>query len=469
LVAEHPEEFVRRADGGELAFWEQAREPSEETRSVWVWVDVGPDQLGACRVVQIAVLLWLQKVCLESGGEFYWGLIQSPEKGYETFGAEELREFLTARSLAPPTRPPEPLDNLQTWCLGTPEWTALAPGGVVRVELSQSGPYSVNLRALGRRLELTLPSKGRPLRLLRDPLQWQLQSKPKFMPEARGRFTFSGNGRKIVVVSQDKLTLLPIPSSVNEPLGNPRVYVLPWQGEVIAVSVENRAVNLVQVRDEEWVFYRLNPSQADGIRQTCVRGLKMPDTSLGSCWLNDRTWELWLDGTLYEVVDEQLHVVVHTRGGCALGSRSILATPQGTVMDTNRRILFSLGQYNPLGVFFARASDFQVNKLGYTVAAQFNPGTWRLYYADRTPMFEVDGEVVGLFCDEVEDSRPALVVNRNGFLQLVNLDFEEPIDLRKEVVDCLVHPNGILCYQTESGELGCYDFKDRASLWMAQP
>jgi hypothetical protein len=464
-----PEEFVRRADEGELAFWEVGREPSDATRSVWVWVDAGPDQLGACRVVQIALLLWLQKQCLGSGGEFYWGIIQSPEKGYERLRAEELKTFLAARSVDPPRRPPERVDGLQTWCLGAPHWMTQVPHDVIGVTLQQSSHDSVALRAFGRRLELRLPTQRKAIVLLRDPLVWKLSTKPKTMSAPQGRVTFSTDGKKIMVATEQVLTLLPIPSSVNEPLGKPRTYRLPWEGEVIALSMTRRAINLVQARDDKWVFSRLNPSETSDEKWATMPPLERSDKQLGSCWKSGHRWHLWLEDSYYEVIGGKVHTIGQTRGGCHLGSASILATDKGTLINSNQNILYSLGEARPLQVFLARSHKYQVKRLGYAVTYQINANLWRLLYQEQSSDLKVDGEVVGLFCDYERNIGPILVVTNDGLMRLQGPRHNETLDLAKAVKDCRVHPNGLLAFQLESGELGCYDLEARTRLWLAQP
>lgn len=468
LADEYPEEFVRRADEGELSFWEVAREHQPTSPSVWVWVDAGPDQLGACRVVQIAVLLWLQRECRRHGGQFFWGTIQSPEKGYERLSGEELKKFLAARSLDPPRRPPERMDKVQTWCLGAPSWMTQVPPGIHQVALTQSGPHTVTLGAFGRQVPLTLPSSRRAVRLLRDPMVWQQPTPERSMETVvSGRLAISSGAHKVMLVNDHQIALVPIPSSSNEPPGKIRRYDLPWVGRVIACGLDQKALRIVQAQDGEWVFSRLNPgkeSEKDWARVPAV--FDSPETELGCCWQYANAWYLWHNDAFYRVENGRLSLITYTRGGCALGRSSIVAGDRGDLLDAGGQVIHSLGKISPLRVEFARFYTFQVARLGYCIAYQVNAEWWRLLWQEHSVDLKVDGRVLGLHCDIKVG--PQLVVENSGWLRLVSPKTNEAINLGEAVRQCVVHPNGLLAYTTTSGYFGCYELHTRCRLWLVQ-
>lgn len=468
LAETSPEEFARRADEGELAFWDLAQEQGDATRSIWVWLDVGPDQLGACRVVQIALLLWLQKSCLASGGNFYWGVIQEPEKGYENLGAEELTSFLAARSLDPPSSPPERLDTVQTWCIGSPNWIAGTPAQTVGVSLQQTGLDSVALVAQGRQLKLQMPHHRRAIALLREPVLWQVPRKSQVLEAPRGRFVFNPSGQKIIVATDERILLLPIPSSTQEPLGNPKSYELPWRGEVVAVSMQRRAIHVVQERGEEWIFYLLNPGQAEQRYESVVPALKV-GKELGSCWLRNNRWRLWLEDSYYEYSGGELTAPSPTRGGIPLGAHSIIANHQGLGVGKPGPLNYAFDELIPHYVHLARSQTCRFEKLGLALAFKLDPGRWRLHYGERVVNLVVDGEVVGLYFEDRADSEPMLVIHKDGQLLLRGGKGVEVLDVGNTIRQCRVHPNGLLAFRTEADELCCYNLHLRARLWVAQP
>ena len=463
LAESYPQEFVRRADEGELGFWELAREYHQAARSVWVWVDAGPDQLGACRVVQIAVLLWLQKKCLESGGQFYWGVIQEPEKGYEKLAADELTAFLRARSVNPPRRPPEGMDGLETWCLGAPSWGSQIPRGLQHFSLEQIGSGLVELRALGRRLELELPSSERALKFLRSPMAWELPAREKpVTPVQAGSLAFSANAQKILIVSHDSVTTLPLPSSLNEPPGRARVYKVPWEGRVIAVSMVRRAIYIVLEDQGHWVLRRLNPEQGGEGELLRVEAPEVGEQPLGHCWFAGNAWNLWLGDFVYALTAEEPSFVARVVGGCALGSSTVVVSDKGRVMSaTGGKV--ELPGCSPKEAFFARSYDYAVEKTGYSIATQIDDRWWRIYQGKGYSELQAVGTVVGLYAQYKRG--PLLVVETNGWLMLQGPERRESLDLGEPVEHCLVHPNGRIAYRTKSGNCGCYDLELRAVIW----
>lgn len=459
-----PEEFARRAGEGELAFWDLARESLEQSRSVWVWVDVGPDQLGACRVVQIALLLYLQRLCRLSGGEFYWGAIQQPEKGYEQFGAEELCQYLASRSVDPPRCPPERIGDLQVWCVGSQAWMSQVPAGFRRIALDQVGPCTVELCDGDRRLSLPLPAGERAARLLRNPMVWSLAKEVGPLEVPTGPMAFSPCGRKLMVACDDHITVCAMPSSNNEHPSKPRVFPLPRRGRVLALSMEVRAIHVVQERGEEWVFFRLNPSHADQTFHEVVEAL--PSCSaLGSCWRSRGAWHLWLDNRVYRANEGKLEAVTYTRGGFELASSSLLATIDGRLVNREGQTLHTFASPAPGWVYLARAPISAVPGLGFALACQHGEREWSLLWKDGTDHLSVEGRVQGLVSDS---ERPALLVQDEGRWRLQGAGWSEPVALEGPIEHCLLHPNGLLAYRTSTGELGCYGFQERGTRWRAR-
>ncbi len=74
LAEEIPEEFIRRAAERELLHMEPAFLAPAPAGKVAVFCDVGPDQLGAARLVQLAALIVLHRRALARGSELVVGL-----------------------------------------------------------------------------------------------------------------------------------------------------------------------------------------------------------------------------------------------------------------------------------------------------------------------------------------------------------------------------------------------------------
>lgn len=465
LAALAPEEFARRASVGELAFWDIAEEGQEQSRSVWVWVDAGPDQLGACRVVQIALLLWLQRVCRRSGGDFFWGIIQQPEKGYEQFGADEMRSFLLARTVDPPRCPPQRLGDLDVWCVGGLSWMTQVPPGFRRIALSQMGPGTVELRDGERQFSLPLPRGERAARLLRNPTSWALANELRPVGVPAGPMVFSACGRKLLVAAQDHITVCPLPSSVNEPPAKPRVFPLPWSGRVVALSMEVRAIHVVQERGSEWVFSRLNPGRVDETYVEIVKALDVDDLP-GHCWRTQGRWHLWLENRIYRAAEGKLEAVMYTRGGCAMGVASLFATIDGRLVSREAQTLYSFPSPAPRWVYLALATTCRVKGLGFAVACHLGERDWCLLWQQQSHRLTLEGRVVGLVSDQ---DLVALLVDDGGDWRLQGVGWSEPLKLDDRIEECLLYPGGLLAYRTPDGDYGCYGFPERAIRWRGRP
>ena len=117
-----PLEFVRRAAQGEHLFLERRRRAEAGSRRSVVLFDCGPDQLGAPRLAQVALLLVFARRAAEAGAAFAWGVLQGPEPAlHEAADGDAVRAFLRSRSRSPATS--EDVDELLALAelLETPE------------------------------------------------------------------------------------------------------------------------------------------------------------------------------------------------------------------------------------------------------------------------------------------------------------------------------------------------------------
>jgi hypothetical protein len=78
LATEVPDEFVRRAAQSELLFHALALKDLKPPRASLMLVDAGPAQIGAPRLVHLALVLVLAARARDAGARFAWGLLQDP-------------------------------------------------------------------------------------------------------------------------------------------------------------------------------------------------------------------------------------------------------------------------------------------------------------------------------------------------------------------------------------------------------
>lgn len=98
LAEEMPDEFLRRAVVGEHLFLAPQYRARQANRLIVVLFDAGPLQLGAARLVHLALLMLLARRAEEAGAELRWGILQSEPCLFELDSAAQLRQLLNART-----------------------------------------------------------------------------------------------------------------------------------------------------------------------------------------------------------------------------------------------------------------------------------------------------------------------------------------------------------------------------------
>ncbi|MDN6860380.1 hypothetical protein QO207_27640 [Pseudomonas sp. CAN2814] len=110
LADELPDEFLRRAVVGEHLFLAPQYRARQASRLMVVLFDVGPLQLGAARLVHLALLILLARRAEEAGAELRWGVVQQPARLHEFNSAGHLRQMLALRTYQAATE-----EHWQTW------------------------------------------------------------------------------------------------------------------------------------------------------------------------------------------------------------------------------------------------------------------------------------------------------------------------------------------------------------------
>ena len=463
-----PEEFLRRAGEGELSFWQLAQQADAHNELVWCWLDAGPDQLGACRLVQLALLFYLQQLCSRSSGKLCWGTIQSPQRGYDSLTAQDVKTYLGSRSLDPGRRPPEAPSGLQSWCIGSPAWLTQVPSTYQKVALTQTGPETVELVYGTRRLLLQLPPGERAARLMRDPFS-QLPE-PEATPVLPGKIFFSQCGRKLLLVCKYWIEVVPLPSSVSEPPGKVRRYPLKRSGEVVGLSWERHALHVCQEHNGLWWFYRANPANREEERLLCAPS--RPSTALGCCWPGGAGYYLWIEDCLWEAGPQGTEQKLLTCGGSAWGSRALLADRQGSVlMGPDWASYDNLSDHQAARVFLCTGRGLAVGRLGQIVALHLGGEQYRILYRDRQSDQQVmrelstPEEVLGVtYCERY--NLPALVVRHAQHFQVLGVDFSERVEVGFPIDQACLHYDGLLAYTTEAGHILCFDTVSQTRLWV---
>jgi len=98
LAADVPDEFLRRAASGEHLFLAPQPRGRRPQRLVVALFDAGPRQLGAPRLVQLALWILLARRAVGAGGTFRWGVLQQPGVLHDALRPEDLLALLGART-----------------------------------------------------------------------------------------------------------------------------------------------------------------------------------------------------------------------------------------------------------------------------------------------------------------------------------------------------------------------------------
>ena len=212
LADELPEEFLRRAAMKEHLFSRPARRQPAGSRRTVVLLDTGPDQLGAPRLLHLALLVVLAHRAAAARAEFAWGVLQKPERSlHEGWSFEMIPELLIGRSVQQPEAgewAEETRNGDDTWIIGGPAVPDVAaalsatPMTIGETETS----VTVGLRSLT--LSLDLPPTPTCRMFLRGAIRISA-SGPTYAPQ----LLFAEGGGRLIIQKGQKLTAWAVPKT----------------------------------------------------------------------------------------------------------------------------------------------------------------------------------------------------------------------------------------------------------------
>jgi hypothetical protein len=271
LADEVPDEFLRRAAMKEHAFLEIARtKPHGAMRSV-VLFDAGPTQLGAPRLVHLALLIVLFRRAHDANAEFSWGILQDPD-GWLFDGVTQSSVLALLRARGPHETSDGDLDDWiervgttkaidDLWLVGAPRLsevcTARSRSFASIADVLDPGPRRVHATILRQRtqakeLELELPPERMSIRLLRDPFEVERPAPVPKVERTPGEplaFVFSPGGRRLFVRSAAGVVGYGVPNSPRGTAGTPRT-LLAMGDHVLAAGSQRRSFYLITTNGE---------------------------------------------------------------------------------------------------------------------------------------------------------------------------------------------------------------------------
>jgi len=291
LADELPDEFVRRAATRELLYLAPVRRAPSAPGRVAVLFDVGVDQLGACRLVQLAALVVLHRRSVARGSEL--AITTTADEPGEWHVGELPDLFATWRA----KRCVDPASDMsarrtgldapdELWVLAGDELAGACPSLPLLLRISEvdwdaDGVTQVALRFDGRTTTLALPSGPIAVRALRGAALRRRPARGPLRASVAGfgwpSFTSADRCLLLRGATSEELVTLRIPSNPDA-AACPRSHRFP--GTVVAVgSLGKRVGVLVNVGDSV-EFHVI------GKRLTRLEGLRfpaadLPDTALG--------------------------------------------------------------------------------------------------------------------------------------------------------------------------------------------
>jgi hypothetical protein len=254
-----PLEFLRRAADAEHAFYALSYEQPRSRRGSVVLLDSGVEQLGGCRIVQLALLVLLHERARRQGARFAWrSLSDSTQALHAGLDAVAVRAFLVARSpfltdAARATLAAREHAEEESWLIGSPRLLAQTQNvahGIALRERPEPGAEVVEVALLGRaprRVTLELPSSPIAARLLRNPFD-----APKPLRLARSErpnagFSINAQGNRVFYLTEDGRL-----ASLTSTLGRatvapPRFFEASKGMQIVAAGSAHKRINWLSV------------------------------------------------------------------------------------------------------------------------------------------------------------------------------------------------------------------------------
>jgi hypothetical protein len=315
LFQEIPDEFMRRAAGGEHLFQAVVRKQPAARRQAVVLFDVGPWQLGAPRLAQIALLVVFARRAATGGTSLAWGALQHPEHGLRTaVDAVELRRFLGWR-----TERPVDDEHRRSWraaIAGGPAgaetdlWTVGPPGPLAggdrfHIEIREPeapGPSELTLRVAGpgrtsTRISLPLPPATAQVAVLRDLTEAAERSEIALLDA--GAVAFAPSGQRLLVRPDERtVEAWFIPARPELP-STRRRFVLPEGETFLAAGWHRKTFVVVAAAGSDLLVHGIG--RLSGLPMRRFPGAATSSSStvglLGIAWVEPRLRSVWfIDG-----------------------------------------------------------------------------------------------------------------------------------------------------------------------------
>jgi hypothetical protein len=250
-----PLEFLRRASQAEHSFFQLARREAAPTRKSLALFESGPDQLGACRLAQLALLLLLVHQSEQRGDTLnFQHLHRIEQPPLHTLDEHSVHAFLGGRT-ARRTTPSDLHDwrvrfpHHEQWLIGSRRLLGAVDTLNLAISIHErlapdAQQLEVRFCAPGqpaRERTLELPAPDQATRLLRNPFEVvRAPAAITPVPARRSNLLLSPNGARLYYLNQrEQLVALAVPNSASAHAGTARTYQSDNAGRIIGVSGSN--------------------------------------------------------------------------------------------------------------------------------------------------------------------------------------------------------------------------------------
>lgn len=451
----YPDEFVRRALAGEHAFFSLQHKATRRERQLRIVLDAGPEQLGAPRLLHIALLVVLARRAAASKLPFTF-VTTNGEAASPTVDENSVRKLMAARVLDSEL---DQVDALRTeyediWWIGGPSLCAAAGDDGVRVCIEQ--PWRADAphlrvacqweRHRPSPIQLPLPEDRVASRVLR----WEPKPKDTPVQQVDEELILSPDGNRLFVREPSgRVVAHHVPGPNMQP-GRPRFHPPQRNERIVAAGLSAGRLLMVGVADGK---LRIK----NGANLHVVTPDEMPPMSSLRLCLNDGQSTNFIDdnGALWMVNQVAARKVLprcRAMGyGLFIGDNAIFER-SGDQLTTARDLT---------GDFIGRAL---VGGSEGTAAVEVSYRNWLVFTQrlKKETWLGVDAHVIGL----VNDTQPMLVAidaDRHAISFVgVSGGFSTP-RTKSPIVAATMSINGkSLAYRTFSGSLRMYSVARRA-------
>lgn len=348
LADELPDEFLRRATGGEHLFVAPQYRTRQANALIVVLFDAGPLQFGASRLVHVALLILLARRAREAGAQFRWGILQSTPCLFEFDCLAQIKHLLNARVFTCVDQQhwqawrdwlgQQPQAAGECWAVG--QRLPISPDDPLcshRVQVQQDlDGQSLGFELLGAgraRVQLPMPDAEAALRLLKGqfegvqpPQVRQGDVGPRVALTLPPVISSAGNYVALALLGQPGAVVIKLPGDNQKKKIEMRSHLWVSSRSPLTMTFLSRAFGAVLSDYQQLSFWKM-PGLVN-VPRPDMEHLKIPTgtaTLLPTAWLRSRD-----AGRLY-LLDAQGHLAYWTtavyplRPGQELGKTHILA------------------------------------------------------------------------------------------------------------------------------------------------